>query len=537
MIKYFAWLDNCRYFLTNSISAVFFTVINYSFKAHHMFKKRFLHAIACACTLLLLAPACQKDNDSQKVEAVGPDLVFYGVTTSNQLLQYNAKSPGIVDATVAITGLQTGETLLGIDFRPATGQLYGVGSTSRLYIINHLTGRATVVGAGPFTPALNGTIVAFDFNPTVDRIRVVTSSGQNLRLNPETSGTATVDGSINPGSPAISAVAYTNNFAGATSTTLFDIDINTKKLFRQDPPNNGTLVEVGPLNLDALTDGGFDISPNNGVALASLTVAGSNKLYMIDITTGVATDLGAFATPVTGIAIPTNSVAYSVDESNNLLVFDFMASGLPISKAIMGLQPNEMILGIDMRPANGQLYALGSSSRVYTLNLATGAATVVGGQLSTLLNGTSFGFDFNPTVDRIRVVSNTGQNLRLDPTTAAVTIDGTLNPGTPMISAAAYTNNFPGATTTTLFDIDAGTDKLYIQTPPNNGTLAEVGSLGINVELNNGFDIGGTSNKAYALLRVGGLTKMYSINLTTGAASLFSEFPSNVRGLAIGLGF
>lgn len=503
-----------------------------------MIRKYLLCAIAYTYTLLFLAPGCSKDNESAREDSTGPDLVFYGVTTSNQLLQYNAKSPGTIDATVAITGLQTGETLLGIDFRPATGQLYGVGSTSRIYIINHLTGRATGVGAGPFTPAVSGSVVAFDFNPTVDRIRLVTSGGQNLRLNPETGAVAATDGNINPGTAMISAVAYTNSFAGATSTTLFDIDMNTRKLFRQDPPNNGTLVEVGSLNIDAITDGGFDISPDNDVALASLTIAGSNKLYMIDLTTGAATSLGTFATAVTGIAIPTNSVAYSVDESNNLMMHDFNASGIPISKPITGLQAGEMILGIDMRPATGQLYALGSSSRLYTINMSSGAATLIGGQFSTILSGTSFGFDFNPTVDRIRVISNTGQNLRLDPNTGAIAaVDGSLNPGTPMATAAAYTNNFPGATATTLFDIDAGTDKLYIQNPPNNGTLVEVGSLGINAEANNGFDIGGTSNKAYALLRVGGTTKMYSINLTTGAATLFSDFPSHVKGLAIGLGF
>ncbi|MGB8192256.1 MAG: DUF4394 domain-containing protein [Chitinophagaceae bacterium] len=503
-----------------------------------MAKRNFLYAVAYACSLLFLAPSCSKDNETAKEDAVGPDLVFYGVTSSNQLLQYNAKSPGVIDATVAITGLQTGETLLGIDFRPATGQLYGVGSTSRIYIINHLTGRATAIGTTAFSPAISGSIVSFDFNPTVDRIRLVTSSGQNLRLNPETGGVAATDGNINPGTASVSAVAYTNSFAGATSTTLYDIDINSKKLYKQDPPNNGTLVEVGLLNVGAFTDGGFDISPDNDAALASLTVSGVNTLYMIDLTTGNATSLGAFATAVTGIAIPTNSVAYSVDESNNLMMHDFNASGLPISKPITGLQTSEMILGIDMRPATGQLYALGSTSRLYTINMSSGAATLIGAQFSTLLSGTSFGFDFNPTVDRIRIVSNTGQNLRLDPNTGAVAaVDGMLNPGTPMVSAAAYTNNFPGATTTTLFDIDAGTDKLYVQNPPNNGTLVEVGPLGINVDFNNGFDIGGTSNKAYALLRVGASTKMYSINLTTGAATLFSEFPSNVRGLAIGLGF
>lgn len=494
-----------------------------------------LYGIACA---LLFLAACTKDNEGAKEAMTGPDLVFYGITSSNQLLQYNAKSPGMADATVAVTGLQPGETLLGIDFRPATGQLYGVGSTSRIYIINHLTGKATAIGTAPFSPAISGSLVAFDFNPTVDRIRLVTSSGQNLRLNPETGGVAATDGNINPGTAMVSAVAYTNSFAGATSTTLYDIDMSTGKLFKQDPPNNGALVEVGTLGIGTFTDGGFDISPDNEAALASLTVSGSNKLYMIDLTTGAATDLGAFATAVTGIAIPTNSVAYSVDESNNLMMHDFEASGLPISKAITGLQAGETILGIDMRPATGQLYALGSSSRLYTINMSSGAATAVGGQFATMLNGNAFGFDFNPTVDRIRVVSNTGQNLRLDPNTGAVAVvDGALNPGMPAVTAAAYTNNFPGATTTVLYDIDVMADRLYIQNPPNNGTLVDVGALGINVEANNGFDIGGTSNKAYALLRVGGSTKMYAINLTTGAATMYSDFPANVSGLAIGLGF
>ena len=70
--------------------------------------------------------------------------------------------------------------------------------------------------------------------------------------------------------------------------------------------------------------------------------------------------------------------------------------------------------------------------------------------------GTSFGFDFNPAVDRIRIVSNTGQNLRFNPNDGVVNVDGNLNPGTPSISAAAYTNNFAGTATTSLFAIDQG---------------------------------------------------------------------------------
>jgi hypothetical protein len=171
--------------------------------------------------------------------------------------------------------------------------------------------------------------------------------------------------------------------------------------------------------------------------------------------------------------------------------------------------------------------------------MSTGAATMVGaGPLATLLAGTSFGFDFNPTVDRIRVISNTGQNLRLNPNDGTVAAtDLVLNPGTPMVSAAAYTNNFPGAATTVLYDIDPATDKLYMQNPPNNGTLVEVGALGINAETDNGFDIGGNSGKAYAVLTVGATTKLYTINLTTGAATEAATFPNAVKAFAVGAGF
>jgi Domain of unknown function (DUF4394) len=487
--------------------------------------------------VLFFLPACNKDDDNMTVTK--PDIIFYGLTSANQLVKYNANASQTAIATVAVTGLQAGETLLAIDFRPATGQLYGLGATSRLYVINTETGAATTIGTASFSPAISGTIAGFDFNPTVDRIRLVTSTGQNLRLNPETGAVAATDAALNPGTPSVIGAAYTNSVAGAATTELFDIDIANNKLYKQDPPNNGTLVEIGALSVTATGNGGFDISSDNMVALASLTVGGANGLYQINTTNGKATNLGNLATAIIGLAIPTKPVAYSVDNSNNLLIFNLMSPGTPVSKAITGLQASENILGIDMRPATGQLYALGSSSRIYTINMSSGAAAAIGTlPLVPALSGTSFGFDFNPTVDRIRVVSNTGQNIRLHPETGLVAAtDANLNPGTPDISAAAYTNNFAGATTTVLYDIDATTDKLYMQNPPNNGTLVEVGALGINVDTNNGFDIGGKSNTAYALFTVGGTTKIYSINTTTGAATAVADFPMTAKGLAIGLGF
>ncbi|MFZ1264603.1 MAG: DUF4394 domain-containing protein, partial [Chitinophagaceae bacterium] len=325
------------------------------------------------------------------------------------------------------------------------------------------------------------------------------------------------------------------------ATTLYTVDFLNRTLYKQDPPNSGlTIIVAGFAPASLGNDGGFDISPDNSVALASYNYGGAAGLMQINLTTGYGTDLGNLSSPIIGLAIPTVPVAYSIENNNNtnnLLVFNLQVPVVPIIKSITGLQPNEKILGIDMRPVSGQLYALGSTSRLYSINMGNGVATAVGPVFGTLLSGTQFGFDFNPTVDRIRVVSNTGQNLRLDPTTGAVAaVDVNLNPGVPNVSSAAYTNNFAGAATTTLYAIDNFTGKLYIQNPPNNGTLVEVGSLGVTISGDNGFDIGGTSGKAYAFFNTGSTNKIYTINLTTGAATEFTTIPATTRAFCVGLG-
>ena len=483
--------------------------------------------------------SCKKDAERPDMPVIKPNLVFYGITASGQLAKYNANTAETPISTAMISGLQSGETIISIDFRPATGELYGLASSSKLYILNTATGAARVVGTDPFTPALSGTIVGFDFNPTVDRIRIVTSTGQNLRLNPETGVVAATDGDINGATGAtVTAVAYTNSKAGAAATSLFDIDVTNQKLYKQLPPNNGTLIEVGSLGVMATGDAGFDISPDNAVALASMMVAGKSSLFQIDTATGMATKLGDFAGVVNGIAIPTNPVAYAVDEMNNLLIFNHTTTDAPVSKAIAGLVAGDQIQGIDFRPLNGQIFALGIMGNLYTLNAASGAAALVGTGSFGVLTGNRFGFDFNPTVDRIRVVTGTGQNFRLNPITGVIAAtDMNLNPGTPNISGAAYSNNFAGATTTVLYDIDCVSNKLYKQMPPNDGTLVEVGSLGVKIDFTNGFDIGSTSGTAYGLFTVNSMNGVYTVDFTTGAATKLVDFPTKVRGFTVGLGF
>ncbi len=473
---------------------------------------------------------------------------LWGVTSTGDLITFDSATPGTITTTVAITGLQAGETLLGIDQRPATGQLYGLGSTSRLYLINPTTGVATAVSATPFA-ALDGTAFGFDFNPTVDAIRVVSNNEQNFRLNPNTGAiVGTGDTALSPAGSVV-ASAYVNNFAGTTTTTLYGIDSAADTLVLQGginstpSPNGGVITAVGPLGVDTADEVGFDISSNN-TAFAAFNIAagGTSTLYTINLNTGAATSVGAIGSGllVTALAVqsPVAVTLYGVTPTNALISFNSAAPGTLLSTVgISGLQVGESVLGIDARPATGQIYALGSSGRIYTIDPASGQALQIGVPIA--LNGSEFGVDFNPTVDRLRIISNAEQNLRVHPDTGAVA--GTDTPLTPAgeVTGAAYTNNVAGATQTTLFDIDASTDQLVRQggvngTPsPNGGVLTAVGPLGVNTTSVLGFDISSLDGTAFAALNVGGISRLYTVNLTTGAATLVGTIGSGgaVRGL------
>jgi len=488
-------------------------------------------------------------------------VTVYGVTTTNQLIRFDTATPTTVITIGTISGLQSGENILGIDFRPATGQLYALGSMSRLYVINTATGAATGVGSGAaFTPTLSGTDFGFDFNPTVDRIRVVSDTDQNLRLNPETGGVAATDtplayaaGDPNAAAnPNATGSAYTNNFNGATTTTLYNIDSNLDILVTQNPPNNGTLNTVGALGVNTSGVNGFDFTNSTNTAFAALTVGGVSQLYTINLTTGAATLVGSIgvALSLRDIAVEIGSapgyLAFGVTTSNNLIRFNTARPNTIISTTpITGLQSGENILGIDIRPATGQLFGLGSTSRIYAINQQTGAATVVGTMLTTVLSGTDFGFDFNPVPDRIRIVGDSDQNLRANPNDGTNLVDGTLayavgdaNTGqNPTITGAAYTNSFGGSTSTTLYDIDSNLDILAIQNPPNNGTLNTVGRLGVNTTNQVGFDISTNGNFAFAAFQISGETasKLFTVNLTNGSASIIAPIGSAevVRDIAV----
>jgi hypothetical protein len=246
--------------------------------------------------------------------AAAQDLVL--TTKSNRLVRIDVGAPGTVQWSAPITGLQAGEDVLGVDFRPFNNELYALGSTSRIYRIDVDTGAATPVGS-PLVPALNGTAFGFDFNPTVDRIRIVSNADQNLRVHPDTGAVAAVDGTLQfaPAdafshvNPNCVAAAYTNNVNGATTTTLYDIDSNLDVLVTQSPPNAGTLNTVGPLGVNAGEVVDFDVAGTTKVAYAVITSPGSgvtsSALFLVDLMTGAASFLSTIGVNevITGMSV------------------------------------------------------------------------------------------------------------------------------------------------------------------------------------------------------------------------------------------
>ncbi len=282
--------------------------------------RKILHFVALFACVLILPVSLLADSNR----------TVFGLTSANTLVQFHSNNPSDVTA-ISLTGLGSGEDLVGIDFRPANGGLYGIslnGTSLQLYTIDTTTGELIAVGS-PNTVA--GTTFGMDFNPVVDRIRIVSESDENIRLNPDTGAVAGTDTTLaydagdanNGANPNIDAVAYTNNFSSATVTTLLGTDSTLGILVRiggpngSVSPNGGVITSLGSLGLTApLTNIGFDVVAGKAIGsvfgLVVATESGDtlSKLYSLDIAGGNATLIGSFpsGTTISDIAISETDV-------------------------------------------------------------------------------------------------------------------------------------------------------------------------------------------------------------------------------------
>jgi len=259
---------------------------------------------------------------------------------NGSLVLFDAATPAAFFYTTPVVGIPAGETIRGLDRRPLTRSLFVVTSANQVYEIDTNTGFAG--RRGTFTPGLVGTAFGVDFNPTVDRIRVVSNTDENVRLNPDTGGLAGSDTAINPSGDTVAA-AYDRNVQGTSVTTLFVIDSTLDQLLRQGgvdgtpSPNGGTLTSIGPLGVDATGDVQFEIT-EQGNGYAALTVGGVTGLYRISLVTGTATLVGPIGT---GAIAPTGlgegpAIGSAIPAASRLSLFALAAALGLLGLALLG---------------------------------------------------------------------------------------------------------------------------------------------------------------------------------------------------------
>jgi trimeric autotransporter adhesin len=249
--------------------------------------------------LLLAAGAAAEDHGPTRLVALTLDGTLMRFTTERPIATEQVRASGVRGH------------LVGLDYRPADGKLYAVSDASDIYTLDVVTGVATLVSTLT-VPFDTGGGCGVDFNPQADRLRLIGRSGQNLRVHVGLGATANdapvayAHGDRNFGvRPEIVGAAYTRALPNASETKLFDIDAGLDVLALQDPPNDGTLVTVGPLGVDAGAATGFDIrSDPDGGDQGVAAIAGI--LYEIDLATGAARPLGTIGSggvAVVGLAV------------------------------------------------------------------------------------------------------------------------------------------------------------------------------------------------------------------------------------------
>ena len=346
---------------------------------------------------------------------------------------------------------------------------------------------------------------------------------------------------------------------GNKAVTATFVSSNVRLTVTKTGNGSGT-VTSNPTGISCGTTCVFDFPRGSSVSLTA--VAGGNDTFQGwsgggCSNTGGCTIVLNTETTVTASFSTTTTLGefFGLTSANRIVSFDRATPGtFKTSVVVTGLPAGEMITAIDTRPLDNRLYGLTSAARLVTIDAVTGAATVKSTltadssdttspyNRNTPTNGIDGnpGMDFNPVADRLRIVTSTGQNLRVNVDSGAVITDANVSTGAA-VTDPAYTFNYSGSASTTLFVIDSASGKLRVQTvnpgQANDGTLTDVGALGVTVTADGGFEIVGSNIDAFAALKASAdpaTGAFYSIDLRTGAATKIANFGGSdaIIGLA-----
>jgi hypothetical protein len=483
------------------------------------------------------------------------------LTNAQHLVSFDRAAPATLVTDVNVSGLASGERLLAVAWRPSEGKLLGVSASARLFVVDALSGKATLRASLSATPgddspyaALNATSVALALDPAHDRLRAVTNAGQNLDINPDT-GAVVTHAPVQRGGTVVApgAIAYADAFGGAARPTLWTINAATDALEQLPAPDTGALTGATSLGLDATYASGLVIDPHTGQAYAALAANGRSAWYTVNLDAGAlggatvsrVADLGtqdallslALIDPK-GASLSVQAVGLSTDA--RLVKFESSSPQIVTLVPLTGLNANETLLTLDFRPADGLLYGISNAGRVLRIDAATGAVTRQAFMMADAsdasapyagLAGASFSASFDPVLDRMRVISNVGQNLLINVSSGATTTDALVQTSgsASVVAALAYDNRLSAAGSSSLRAVDILHQRLALFAQPSDGLLTDLAGLGLPAGVNlNGlsaWSIAGGRN-GLALLAVqatSGGSVLFDVNLATGNVTAYPD--------------
>lgn len=255
-----------------------------------------------------------------------------------------------------------------------------------------------------------------------------------------------------------------------------------------------------------------------------------NTLLTAAVTTATLSLAAGTASAATLLALGADGQLFKIDSASQKIT------------ATMSASSPSPLRGIDVRPANGILYALGSDNQLYTLDLSTGAASKVASLNKQLPGSGQAVIDFNPVADKMRMLAADGTNFRVNVETGEVTVDGSVAYAadgayagkSAQVVAGAYTNSYAGTQATSLYNVDLASSSLMLQNPPNDGAQQVVGMVADGLK-NAAMDIasdGKGGNTAYLLTG----TMLHTVDLASGKPMTLGDvagLPGNIIDIAV----
>jgi len=413
----------------------------------------------------------------------------FALTTDNRLLRFKPTTPSQPDASAQISGLQSDETLLAIDFRAADGALYGLSDRGRIYVINVVSGVAVLKSV--LTPSagdsnvqsLVGLTADMSFNPISGMLRIATSGGRSLRVDVDTGAVAS-DANLRRSDskpPKFTGISYLQPSSGDTEGKLLLLDSANNRvagLLRQGVTDPGAVREIRRLGRPlgdifgvVITDVlGFDVDSDGNLFVIATTM--SDRVALFDQRSETDFDFlnnrGPIALPatdhITGFATrPDGDTFYAITNLRQFISFTSADRQASVPQAVTGLAADEVLLSIDF-DSSGRLVGLGSTARLYFIDPATASATLAQTLSGPALSGTRFDMDFDPISGALTIVSDTAQLLTVDANGSASA--QSLHYAAAAAIPFAHSSSFAGPrrTSTTDFGELPFTSRLFIDT-------------------------------------------------------------------------